>query len=374
MFFLGYGCIGLLPLVQLKLLWRFATPSTIGTILFVTTFSVVISTFCDANLSFRAVSADNEGGVSRKLMHLYGVRLARLILFAPIACALFEYRGVSLSSLLAILTLTAAYLLNYAFIYRNSGSVTKALRGEFSLRALCMLFPVIGALVFGEARGLPLGSACALLTQMLLVRHRFDVRFKRMRPNFKSALSRDVLSGILGLIYSSFCQTASALVLTPDEFAKFISIDRLVRAGLLVAEPCRLWFLRLSWLRAANFSVRYILTVAVVVASLSLLSIVFVFESGFANFIIHPVLDNPIYLCVSFFVSFVSFFSLCAFIRYQFISTLNFLLLTAVSIGALSYWLLFQHGPFVAAFAFEGVAFLFVLCGAAFARYPRFRD
>jgi hypothetical protein len=373
-FFVGYGCIGILPLLQLKILWRFAAASTIGHILFVATFSVVISSFCDANLSYRAVNATTDAEVSHDLLEVYKIRFARLILLAPIAMLLFASRGASLMSIAGIGFLSATYLLNYAFIYRNSGSVTSALAGDFLLRALCQLLPVFGALGIGGPAGLLVGCICAFVAQIIIVGMKFDIRIRHALPNFRGAISRDLFSGVLALVYSSFCQTVSAFELSSDEFARFISIDRLVRAGLLITEPCRLWFLRRSWLQSSEFALGRIFAASAAAAAASLAAVAILFASGLAHFIVHVELANPFYIGVSFFVSFVSFFSLCAFVRYSFVATVNWVLLVAVLTGAAAYRTLLGSGPFVASFTFEALACLIVGAGSILTRYARFRD
>ena len=370
-FFVGYGCIGILPLLQLKLLWRFAPVEIIGNVLFVATFSVVISTFCDGNLSYKAVSAKESAEISNSLLGTYKVRFARLILLAPLAVLLFQFKGASILTSISIVLLSAAYLLNYAYIYRNSGSVAKALFGDFTLRALCQLCPVFGALLWGKNSGLVTGCLCAFLIQLIVVKTRFRIKAASAYPNFRAAISRDLFSGLLGLTYSSFCQTVSALVLSSEQFARFVSVDRLVRAGLLVTEPCRLWFLRQSWIQSSEFALGRIFAASLMVATASFLAVVMIFVSGLARYILHTGLSSPMYLGVSFFVSFVSFFTLCAFVRYNFIVVVNGILQVAIVLGAIAYWLLLGKGPFTASFAFEGVACLVVVAGSMLAKYSR---
>jgi hypothetical protein len=372
-FIVGYGCIGLLPLVQLKLLWRFAPTEVVGQILFIATLSVVTSTLCDGNLSYRAMTS-HDGPWTDQLFRIMRLRFARLFLAAPIVVGICWFKGVSLLSAASILLLAGAYLLNYAFAYRNEGSISKALRVDFSSRALCQLCPVGGALILGRETGLLVGSATAFGLQVVQLAGSFGWQVGNPLRDVRAAISRDLFSGMLGILYASFCQTACALLLHPVEFARFISIDRLVRAALMVAEPCRLWYLRQSWMASSGMSLSSVLGAALLVAIVADLSVAFVFVSGLGSFILHTDVPLSFYVGVGFFVALVSFLTLCAFVRHNFVSLMNVLLVIGILAGASAFWLLLSKGTFVAAFAFEAVAATIVVLGSLLTRIPHLRD
>jgi len=364
LFFIGYGLLGILPLLQLKFLWTFLEAETIGSILAISTTAVVIAAFCDGAQSYRQSSGGAHTPQGRQsFIEIERIRLTRLLFVVPVILVAYKIAGKSFEFPLSICLLAASYCLNYSFVDRLAGSVRATLRDDTASRIHCQYLPAICALIEPH-HGVLVGCGSSLALQIALAQTKFHLRLNEIRPNVQGAISADMASGVFGLVHASFCQIAASLMLPAQQFAQFGSIDRLVRASLLASEPARLLALRKSRNQTQRVTQMSMLLLSVSIACASCLVVALFFRARLEQILFSVHLVFRPYILVSLCITFASISTLCIFVRVGLFRQLNRLLLLAVLVGATAYLAIFRYGPFQASLAFELSAFAVIAIGS----------
>lgn len=361
---IGFGSLGVLPMIQLFLLWKFCDNEIVGRTLLATTVASFLSAFCDGTSSYRGPTGRGQGALRTYLIEVMRVRLSRMVLAVPIAIIGILLFGKSTMEALAAPILACANALSFAFVERNFGVVTVALRREYISRLTCLLLPAVGAATLDSTTGLVVGCIAALIVQAILLGLHARPRLRELQPSLRAAFSRDLLSGFLSLGYASFSQLATAALLAPVDFARFITIDRIVRSGLLVTEPARLLYLRRSWSISGRLSSLHILVSAIVVSIAATAAVALLFLLGIPRLFLGVEQGPSIYITVCFLTSMVSFTTLCGFVRFDSLRTVNALLGIGLVAGGLGFVSALRRDPFTAALTFETMVCAVVVIGA----------
>ncbi len=366
LFFIGYGLLGSFPLLQLLVVWTFLDPDQIGTLLAVSATAVVTAAFCDGALAYRNAGGGAHTPEGRAFFLKVGtIRLTRLALLTPVIVVAYTTIGSGVETSISICLLAASYCLNFSFIDRLSGSAVNSLRDDAITRAHCQFLPSI-LTILEPRHGTIIGCALSAALQAFIVYRKFRIHVSEIRFKLTDSFSPDLMSGFLGLLHSSFCQVVASLTLLPAQFAVFGSIDRIVRASLLVSEPARL--LALRWANLNKGRMHFQVTMFMIATGVALavaLALAIPFHYHIEYRILSIRMPFMAYLLVGSCTTFISICSLCIFIRQGLFRKLNWLYSAGILAGAMAYTFSYSQGPFVASLLFEATVFVVIAAGSA---------
>ncbi len=364
-FLVSYGALGILPFAQLKIAWSILPPESIGVLFFTTSFSLLIAALCDANVNFRSIDVMDKSNFYHEIREAFCLRLTRFSLLLPITSVIFLLSKFDLYVLISMLLIVLSKLLNVSYIYRNSGSVTLSLIWELQSRFLILMIPILTVWSFGIEIGLVLGSFIVLSLQIALILYFFGNMIWPRKFGLHRSLDINLTSAFLGVGYANFCQVAAGFLLPSHTYAIFASFDKLVRACLLIVEPVRLLVLRESGKRE-EVSILKLISIGLLLALICYIATFLLFYSNFYRIVVDKVLEETLFIFVSATTSFVSFITVCVFIKHGFVRLMCSGLAVGLIMGMILFTVTMRQDIYMAVVLFESVVSLALLTSLIF--------